>query len=82
MPKEIITCITTIEAIKKDPLEVVERAKNGAVAVFNQDGNEPVFYCVPSKVFEDLLEAIDDQELLKIARHRLAKGDFIEVDTV
>ena len=38
------------------------------VAILNR--NEPVFYCVPAKAFEAMLDRIEDNELNRIADAR------------
>ena len=43
-----------------------------AVAVLNR--NEPAFYCVPAKAYEDLMDLLEDLELGRIADARLADG--------
>ena len=42
------------------------------VAVLNR--NEPAFYCVPAKAYEDLMDLVEDLELNRIADTRLADG--------
>ena len=44
-----------------------------AVAVLNR--NEPAFYCVPARAYEELMDLVeDDLELGRIADARLADG--------
>ena len=43
-----------------------------AVAVLNR--NEPAFYCVPARAYEDLMDLLEDLELGRIADARLADG--------
>ena len=43
-----------------------------AVAVLNR--NEPAFYCVPAKAYEELIDLVEDLELGRIADARLADG--------
>jgi antitoxin StbD len=43
-----------------------------AVAVLNR--NEPAFYCVPARAYEELMDLVEDLELGRIADARLADG--------
>ena len=43
-------------------MRVVASAHGMPIAVLNR--NEPVFYCVPAKAYEAILELIDDKDLL------------------
>jgi antitoxin StbD len=43
-----------------------------AAAVLNH--NEPAFYCVPAKAYEELMDLADDLELGRLADVRLADG--------
>ncbi|MFN5194717.1 MAG: hypothetical protein ACK5E6_09870 [Cyanobacteriota bacterium] len=43
-----------------------------AVAVLNH--NEPTFYCVPPKAYEELMDLVDDLELNRLSDSRLADG--------
>lgn len=66
----IILCDTTasVSELKKNPMATV-RAGNGLpVAILNR--NQPVFYCVPAELFEKMLDAFDNQELIKLVTER------------
>ncbi len=41
-------------------------------AVLNR--NEPAFYCVPARAYEELMDLVDDLELGRIADARLTDG--------
>jgi len=41
-------------------------------AVLNR--NEPAFYCVPARAYEELMDLVDDLELGRIADVRLTDG--------
>jgi antitoxin StbD len=43
-----------------------------SVAVLNR--NEPAFYCVPAKAYEELMDLVEDLELGRIADARLGDG--------
>ncbi len=52
---------------------LTETAGEGmAVAVLNR--NEPAFYCVPARAYEELMDLVEDLELGRIADTRLADG--------
>lgn len=57
---------------KKNPMATVAAGKGMAVAVLNH--NEPAFYCVPAKAYEELMDLADDLELGRLADVRLADG--------
>jgi len=57
---------------KKNPMATVAAGKGMAVAVLNH--NEPAFYCVPAKAYEELMDLVDDLELGRLADARLADG--------
>ena len=57
---------------KKNPMATVAAGEGMAVAVLNR--NEPAFYCVPAKAYEDLMDLVEDLELGRIADTRLADG--------
>ncbi len=47
------------------------------VAILNR--NQPAFYCVPAQLYEQMLEALDDQELVKKVTER-QQQPLIDVD--
>jgi antitoxin StbD len=57
---------------KKNPMATVAAGKGMAAAVLNH--NEPAFYCVPAKAYEELMDLADDLELGRLADVRLADG--------
>ena len=57
---------------KKNPMATVAAGDGLAVAVLNR--NEPAFYCVPARAYEDLMDLLEDLELGRIADARLADG--------
>ena len=38
------------------------------VAILNR--NQPAFYCVPAELYERMLDALDDRELVKLVTER------------
>ena len=59
----------SISEHKKNPMATVAAGEGMAVAVLNR--NEPAFYCVPAKAYEELMDLVDDLELGRIADARL-----------
>jgi antitoxin StbD len=62
----------SISEHKKNPMATVAAGEGMAVAVLNR--NEPAFYCVPAKAYEELMDLVEDLELGRIADARLADG--------
>lgn len=69
----------SISDLKKQPMAVVNAAHGEALAVLNH--NEPVFYCVPRRLYEQMLEAMDDAHLAKLVREREGEKAFeVKID--
>lgn len=62
----------SISEHQKNPMATVAAGEGMAVAVLNH--NEPAFYCVPARAYEELMDLLDDLELNRIADTRLADG--------
>jgi len=78
MINEILTHYTaSISELKKQPMKVVKAAHGESLAILNH--NEPVFYCVPTKLYMAMMEAIDDAYLAKLVAERQNEESF-EVD--
>jgi antitoxin StbD len=58
----------SISELKRNPMGTVAAGEGAPVAILNR--NEPAFYCVPAKVFEAMLEQLEDAELNAIADAR------------
>jgi len=58
----------SVSELKRDPMGTVKAEKGFPVAILNR--NEPVFYCVPSKAYEALLDQLEDIELNALADAR------------
>ena len=58
----------SVTELKKNPMDTVAAGEGFAVAILNR--NEPVFYCVPAKAYEALMERLEDLELNAIAESR------------
>ena len=69
MTTRILTDVAaSITELKANPMKVATQAYGEAVAILNR--NEPVFYCVPAKAYEMLMDKLEDLELLAIAKAR------------
>ena len=55
---------------KKNPMATM--AAGGGMAVVVLKRNEPAFYCVPSKAYEELMDMVDDLKLSRLADARLS----------
>lgn len=58
----------SVSELKKNPMGAVAAGEGFPVAILNR--NEPVFYCVPAKAWEAMLERLEDLELNAIADSR------------
>jgi antitoxin StbD len=58
----------SISTLKVNPTAAIQAAGGEAVAVLNR--NSPAAYLVPAKVWEELMERLEDLELAEIARER------------
>lgn len=57
-----------ISELKKNPMAVVQQGDGAPVAILNR--NEPVFYAIPAKAFELLMNKLEDMELAAIVEAR------------
>jgi len=57
-----------ISELKKNPMSVIAQGDGAPVAILNR--NKPVFYAVPAGIYEDMIDAIDDIELVSIVEAR------------
>ncbi len=57
-----------ISELKKNPMAVVRQGDGAPVAILNR--NEPVFYAIPAKAFELLMDKLEDMELASIVKAR------------
>jgi antitoxin StbD len=58
----------SVSELKRNPMGTVAAGEGGPVAILNR--NEPVFYCVPAKAYEALLNRLEDIELNTLADSR------------
>jgi antitoxin StbD len=69
MPNIILSDTSaSISELKKNPMETVGAGDGYPVAILNR--NQPAFYCVPAELYEQMLDALDDQELVKLVTER------------
>lgn len=69
MPNIILSGTSaSISELKKNPMATVSAGDGFPVAILNR--NQPAFYCVPAELYERLLDALDDQELVKLVNKR------------
>jgi antitoxin StbD len=60
--------MASISELKKNPMGTLAAGEGAPIAILNR--NEPVFYCVPAKVFEAMMDRLEDVELNAIADAR------------
>ena len=60
--------VASISDLKKNPMETVGNANGEPVAILNR--NTPAFYCVPARLYEKMLDILEDQDLVKLAIER------------
>jgi len=72
MSYQILTEIAaSISELKANPMKVVASGEGMPIVVLNR--NQPAFYCVPAPAYEAMMELIDDIQLLKVVKTRLAE---------
>ena len=63
----------SISELKKSPAQILKQAKGNVVAILNH--NVPSAYLVPSAVYEEMIEIIDDYHLSKAVDIALASDE-------
>ncbi|WP_130835700.1 type II toxin-antitoxin system Phd/YefM family antitoxin [[Erwinia] mediterraneensis] len=58
----------SVSELKKNPMATVNAGDGYPVAILNR--NQPAFYCVPAELYEQILDALDDQDLVKLVNER------------
>ena len=58
----------SVSELKKNPSRLIEQANGESIAILNH--NKPTAYLVPASKYEELMQAIDDQNLAKIIKQR------------
>ena len=64
----------SVSELKRNPMGTVAAGEGAPVAILNR--NEPVFYCVPAKAYEALLNRLEDLELNAIADARQGQAEI------
>lgn len=60
--------VASISDLKKNPMLTVQSAHGEPVAILNR--NQPVFYCIPADVYENMLNFLENQELINLIETR------------
>ncbi|MGP6378913.1 type II toxin-antitoxin system Phd/YefM family antitoxin [Yersinia bercovieri] len=69
MPSVILTDTSaSVSELKKNPMATVNAGAGFPVAILNR--NQPAFYCVPAELYEQIMDALDDHELVKLVNER------------
>lgn len=71
------TMTASITELKKHPMATVQSAHGEPLAILSR--NEPVFYCVPTKIYEAMMEALEDLQWIQITKERAGEKE-IDVD--
>ena len=72
MPNIILSDTSaSVSELKKNPMATVSAGDGFPVAILNR--NQPAFYCVPAELYAKMLDALDDQELVKLVAERSKK---------
>jgi antitoxin StbD len=78
MPSIILSDTSaSVSELKKNPMATVNAGDGFPVAILNR--NQPAFYCVPAELYEKMLDALDDQELVKLVNER-SNQPLIDMD--
>ncbi|APS32017.1 type II toxin-antitoxin system Phd/YefM family antitoxin [Pectobacterium brasiliense] len=78
MPNIILSDTTaSVSELKKNPMTTVNAGDGLPVAILNR--NQPAFYCIPADLYEKMLDALDDQELVKLIGER-KNQPLVDVD--
>ncbi|RAX14335.1 type II toxin-antitoxin system Phd/YefM family antitoxin [Photorhabdus bodei] len=67
----------SVSELKKNPMATVSAGAGYPVAILNR--NQPVFYCIPAELYEQILDALDDQELIRLVNERRGQA-LVDVD--
>ncbi|CAM5766007.1 type II toxin-antitoxin system Phd/YefM family antitoxin [Bosea minatitlanensis] len=69
----------SVSDLKKNPTAVVDGARGNPVAILNH--NRVMAYMVPADTYEAMMDALDDQVLMAIAKARAGeKGEPVSID--
>ncbi len=70
--------VASISELKANPMKTVETGEGSTIAILNR--NTPAFYCVPAKVYEEMMDKLEDAELVALIKERI--DDKEEIVTV
>lgn len=66
MTKQVLTrYVASISDLKKNPMETVSSGHGEPIAILNR--NTPAFYCIPAKLYEKMMDILEDQQLIQLA---------------
>ncbi|KML71578.1 type II toxin-antitoxin system Phd/YefM family antitoxin [Pectobacterium peruviense] len=78
MPNIILSDTSaSVSELKKNPMATVNAGDGLPVAILNR--NQPAFYCIPADLYEKMLDALDEQELVKLIGER-KNQPLVDVD--
>lgn len=66
--------VASITDLKKHPMQTFKSAQGNPIAILSR--NEPIFYCVPAKIYEAMMEIVEDSELAKIVEKRAGEEEI------
>jgi antitoxin StbD len=69
---------TSISELKKSPTAILNAASGRPIALLNN--NKATAYIVPAKLYEKMIEELEDLELSKIANERMKDSGYVKVD--
>ena len=64
----------SVSDLKKNPSAVFEQSGGDAVAVLNH--NRVMGYMVPAALYEAMMERLDDEDLIRVARERMDEPSY------
>jgi antitoxin StbD len=64
----------SVSDLKKNPSAVFDQSGGAPVAVLNH--NRVMGYMVPAALYEAMMERLDDEELIRIARERMGEPSY------
>lgn len=71
------TTVASITDLKKNPMQTIKEGHGRTIAILNR--NEPVFYCVPPLLYDQMMDIVDDEYLRQVVKSREGE-EGIEVD--
>lgn len=52
--------IANISDLRRGPMKIVKEAEGETIAILNR--SKPAFYCVPAKLYETMMELLEDEK--------------------